>query len=68
MKPYKNKKLDNYPDIADIHAYGRKSSTGNIQGKSGEIRSIHRSSEKKRATRRALKRSDKAKTKMEEDY
>lgn len=68
MKPYQNKRLEGWPDVGDIHAEGRKSSCGNLQGKSGEIRSIHKSSEKKRAARRNLKRSDKAKNKIEEDY
>lgn len=67
MKPYKTIKLDNYPDVADIHLYGRKSSSGNLQGKGGDIRSLHKNPNKKQAARRAHKRSDKAKSLKEEN-
>ena len=61
MKPYENKKLNEFPDVADIQEEGRKSSVGKISGKSGDTRPYSRSKNRK-ATRRTLKRSDKAKT------
>lgn len=59
MKPYKTIKLIDSPDVADIQADGRKSSVGNLRGKGGDYRGIQKS-RKKRASRRYLKRSDKA--------
>jgi hypothetical protein len=60
MKPYQTKKLEQFPDCGDIRDEGRKSVVGRLRGPGGDYRaSIN--SKSKRATRRALKRADKAK-------
>jgi len=46
-----------YPDCGDIFAYGRNSSSGNLRGKGGDIRSSHKSSAKKARKRRVLKKA-----------
>lgn len=66
MRPYQNIKLEEFPDVADIQEGGRKSSVGCLQNKSGLYRSSIKSN-KKKSTRRSLKRSDKQKVKFDEE-
>ncbi len=58
MKPYGLPRHDDvaHPDIADIHRFGLASHAGNLPGKGGDIRSGHRSSAKKKASRRIFKK------------
>jgi hypothetical protein len=59
MRPYQTRKLEEFPDCGDIAEEGRKSSVGRLRGKGGYYRaSINAKS--KRASRRYLKRADKA--------
>lgn len=58
MRPYQTHKLEEFPDCGDIQAEGRKSSVGRLRGKGGYRASINAKS--KRASRRYLKRADKA--------
>ncbi|MCK9459488.1 MAG: hypothetical protein M0R80_07610 [Proteobacteria bacterium] len=67
MKPYKTIKLTECPDVADIQAEGRRSACGKLAGKSGECRGYTKSKQSKAATRRTLKRADKARVKRMED-
>jgi len=61
MRPYKHIRLEEWPDMGDIRAEGRKSCCSHLPGKNGECRSHARNSASKKATRRSLKRADKAK-------
>ncbi len=61
MHPYNFRKLTESPDVGDIKEEGRKSSTGKYPEKGGEFKGYTRKSRNKRATRRYLKRADKAK-------
>jgi hypothetical protein len=58
MKPYGLPRCDDvaHPDVADCQQYGLKSSAGNLPGKGGDIRSMHKKSASKRASRRTFKR------------
>ena len=66
MKPYGIPRLNLliYPDIADIHHFGLKSSIGSIE-KYGNIRGIHKNKNTKRITRRLWKKRARAKNKKE---
>lgn len=58
MKAYGLPRNDDveFPDVADIHQYGLKSSAGHLRGKGGDIRSSFRNSKSKRNSRRYYKR------------
>lgn len=60
MHPYSTIRLQASADCADGKAEGRKSSAVNVKGKNGDIHNSSRSSASKRATRRMLKRMNKA--------
>jgi hypothetical protein len=60
MRPYTTFRFSNFPDVGDIKAEGRKSSAGQLPGKSGEYHSLTRNPNRRRQVRRTLKRSDKA--------
>jgi hypothetical protein len=57
MRAYQTIRFTEGPDCGDLAQEGRKSSVGNIAGKSGHYRSHSRG---KKATRRYLKRADRA--------
>jgi hypothetical protein len=59
MKPYINHKIEEWPDVADIHAEARKTSVGGRPGH-GYIRN----KKNKSIIRRNMKRADKAKNKI----
>lgn len=65
MHPYEHKKLEEYPDVADIQEEARRSRVGRLPTKSGQYKSYTRNSRSKRAVRRSLKRADKAKLKLD---
>jgi hypothetical protein len=54
MKPY-GVRIEEFPDVGDIHEIGAKSSVGTFQSKSGEYRGYCRS-KAKQTTRRRWKR------------
>ena len=56
MKPYKNIKLEEFPDVADIQFEARKSSVGSLRRKSGEFRGIVKNKLNKKQQRRYWKR------------
>jgi len=58
MRPYVNKRLRDEPDGWDFASDGRKASIGTRPKKSGDYRGLK--PEKKKRTRRSLKRKDKA--------
>lgn len=60
MKAYKTIRFTEAPDIGDIKEEGRASHVGKLAGRSGEYRPYTRSASARRATRRTLKRADKA--------
>lgn len=62
MKPYEHRKLTEGPDVADIQDEGRRSAVGKFPKPSGDYTG-YCSPAKKKTTRRALKRADKAKSK-----
>lgn len=59
MRPYRNIRLTDGPDIVDIKVEGRKSRVGKFPGKSGDCRPYCRSAHKKKV-RRVLKHRDEA--------
>lgn len=61
MKPYQNRKLTEYPDVADITSEGRASHIGKLKRGRGYC-----SSKGKKAARRNLKRADRAKSLRQE--
>lgn len=62
MKAYETIKFEEFPDVADIQADGRKSSIGKFPSKNGEYKPYIRSSNKKKV-RRYLKHKDKMRMK-----
>ena len=62
MKPYGVPRTTDVesPDVGDIKQYGLKSSSGNLPGKGGDIRSPHKSSDLKKKARRRFKRRERA--------
>ena len=65
MKAYGIDSMPTHCDVADIHAFGLKSSAGKLRGKGGDIQSNHRNSEVKRQTRRMFKRRARAQGRKE---
>lgn len=61
MRPYENYRFIEQPDVADIREQGRASHVGKFPGKGGDYRGYCRPAGK-RATRRAMKRGDRAKS------
>lgn len=60
MHPYQTRKLTEYPNVADIKAEGRKSSSSGRPSRSGEFKPHTRNPRRRRAIRRSLKRADRA--------
>lgn len=67
MRPYNNIRLSEFPDVADIHCEGRKSSVGRLRrGETADYKTLkvvhndrgYVSSASKKAARRYLKRID----------
>ena len=54
-----------FPDLADIHSYGLKSSRGRLPGKGGDIKNSFRRPATKRATRRIWKKKARLAAKRE---
>ncbi len=65
MKPYGIKNVHTFPDVADIHAQGRKSSVGHNSCRGRKAKSYFRNSESKRAIRRRFKRKARKQAKKE---
>jgi hypothetical protein len=53
MRPYRNIKLTEYPDVGDIRSEGRRSAIGRIHSDRGYCRPVA-----KAVVRRALKKAD----------
>ena len=56
MKAYGLKSVEEWPDVADIHAQARKSSVGKPRSKGGDFRGYHKNKAAKAASRRIFKR------------
>jgi hypothetical protein len=59
MRAYETIRFTEWADVADILAEGRKSCAGRLPGRGGDFRPIARG-RRKAATRRTLKRRDRA--------
>ena len=66
MRPYRTIKLEEFPDVGDIQAEARASHVGRLPEKGGDFKPYIRNKAKKAATRRMLKRSDKARAARED--
>ncbi len=66
MRPYKTMRLEEFHDIGDIQSEARASHVGRLPEKGGDFKPYIRNKANKAATRRMLKRSDKARAAREE--
>lgn len=66
MRPYKHKRLEDCPDVADLKNEARKTAEGKLRGKGGDYRA-YRNTKARKQIRRSLKRADKAKDQIEDE-
>jgi hypothetical protein len=59
MRAYETYKFEEYPDVGDIQGDGRKSCVGRFREKGGDYKPYSKPN-KRKVTRRYLKRADKA--------